>query len=106
MDLGLTNKVAFVAGSSRGIGYAIARSFAAEGAAVAITGRNSATLEDACKNLRSQMPRAKIVAIAADLTDADAIGSALDRAEGELGPIDAAVANIGSGIAPPGYQLT
>lgn len=41
MDLGLSDKVAFIAGASRGIGLAIARAFLREGAKVVITGRNA-----------------------------------------------------------------
>ncbi|MBI5545639.1 MAG: SDR family NAD(P)-dependent oxidoreductase, partial [Deltaproteobacteria bacterium] len=46
-DLGLQDKVAFIAGSSRGIGLAIARAFLREGAKVVITGRNVESLEEA-----------------------------------------------------------
>jgi 3-oxoacyl-[acyl-carrier protein] reductase len=106
MDLGLGQKVALIAGSSRGIGLAIARGFAAEGTSVAISGRDPAVLEKARMSLMSELPRARIVALAADLTDPCTIESVLDRVEADLGPIDAAVANIGSGAAPSGYQLT
>jgi 3-oxoacyl-[acyl-carrier protein] reductase len=106
MDLGLADKVAFIAGSSRGIGLAIARGFAAEGAAIVISGREAAALEKARSSLASEMPRAKILAIAADLTDPEMIESALNRAEAELGPIDAAIANLGNGQGSQGYRQT
>jgi 3-oxoacyl-[acyl-carrier protein] reductase len=56
MDLGLKGKVAFVAGSSRGIGLGIVRGFLAEGAAVAITGRDAASLNAAKSELAAAFP--------------------------------------------------
>ena len=46
-DLELKNKVAIITGGSRGIGFAIAKTFIAEGARVMITGRNESSLESA-----------------------------------------------------------
>jgi 3-oxoacyl-[acyl-carrier protein] reductase len=106
MDLGLKGKVAFVAGSTRGIGLGIARSFLAEGAAVAITGRTPDALNAAKSELVADFPGAKLVAIAADMADEAAVGTALDRTEAELGPVDTAVANVGSGTGPAGYALS
>jgi 3-oxoacyl-[acyl-carrier protein] reductase len=106
MDLGLADKVAFIAGSSRGIGLAIARGFASEGASVVISGRDAAVLENARASLASEMPRARIHAIAADLTDPEMIESAVSRAEAELGPIYAAIANLGKGQGSSGYRQT
>src|SRR5262249_6718501 len=47
MDLGLKGKVALVAGASKGLGYAVARVLAAEGAVVAISSRDGASIEQA-----------------------------------------------------------
>ena len=47
----LADGVAIVTGASRGIGFAIAQRFVAEGAKVCITGRNAAALESAAKDL-------------------------------------------------------
>jgi NAD(P)-dependent dehydrogenase (short-subunit alcohol dehydrogenase family) len=52
MDLKLTNKLAFVSGSTDGIGYAIAESLALEGAGVIINGRSEASVEGALGKLR------------------------------------------------------
>ena len=49
MDLGLRDSVAFISGSSRGIGLAIARGFLAEGAKVVVTGRDVGCLEEAAR---------------------------------------------------------
>ena len=47
MDLGLTNKVAMVGGASKGLGFAVARALAAEGAHVAIAARDEDAIERA-----------------------------------------------------------
>lgn len=106
MDLGLSGKVAFVAGSTRGIGLAIARAFLAEGAAVAISGRGPQALKAAEAELMAAFPGARLAALEADLSDEVAVAAALDTAEARLGPIDAAVANVGSGTGPAGYALS
>ena len=49
MDLGLKGKVAIVGGSSQGIGFAIARTLAAEGASVTLTARRAQDLEQAAR---------------------------------------------------------
>ncbi len=70
----LANKTAFITGGNSGIGLATARLFVAEGAKVAITGRNQATLEAAAKELG---PNA--LAIVADATDIAATEQAVRR---------------------------
>jgi 3-oxoacyl-[acyl-carrier protein] reductase len=102
MNLELAGKVAFVSGGSRGIGLAIAKAFAAEGARVAITGRSRESLAEAERVLGAFAP---VSAIEADMTrEADTLRS-LDVAEAALGPIAFAVANVGSGISVPGYDI-
>jgi len=51
MDLGLTGKVAMVAGASRGLGYAVAEALAREGAIVSISSSNQASIDEAAKRL-------------------------------------------------------
>ena len=58
MELGLANKHALITGSTAGIGYAIAKGLAAEGASVVITGRGQARVDDALKRLREAVPDA------------------------------------------------
>jgi 3-oxoacyl-[acyl-carrier protein] reductase len=84
MDLGLTGSKAFITGGSRGIGLAIARALAAEGAAVAVCGRDPDTLA-ACG----------FPAVQADVTDAEQLGRAVDEAARQLGGLDLVVANAG-----------
>ena len=51
MNLGLTNKVAMVAGGSRGLGYAVARGLAAEGVQVSIASRDAASIAAAGRKI-------------------------------------------------------
>ena len=67
VDLGLQDKHAIVTGGSRGIGKAIARELAREGADVAIVARNKADLEATARELAAETNR-RIVPLAADVT--------------------------------------
>ena len=67
MDLGLKNKVAFVAASSQGLGKSVALELAKEGAQIIICGRNAETLEIARNEILSE-GNAKVLSIAGDLS--------------------------------------
>jgi 3-oxoacyl-[acyl-carrier protein] reductase len=54
MDLGLQGKVALVAAASKGLGYAVARGFAREGARVSIFSRDAGRIEEAAERLRQE----------------------------------------------------
>lgn len=86
----LANKTAFITGGNSGIGLATARLFVAEGARVAITGRNRATLEAAAEELG---PNA--LAIVADATDIPATEKAIQQAVDKFGKLDIIFANAG-----------
>src|ERR1700681_1517402 len=86
----LANKTACITGGNSGIGLATARLFVAEGARVAITGRNQATLEAAAKELG---PNA--LAIVADATDIAATEQAIRQAVEKFGKLDIVFANAG-----------
>src|SRR5246127_5352581 len=86
----LANRTAFITGGNSGIGLATARLFVAEGARVAITGRNQATLEATAKELG---PNA--LAIVADATDIAATERAVERAVEKFGKLDIVFANAG-----------
>lgn len=104
MDLHLTDKVAFVAGGSRGIGLAIAAAFLVEGARVAVTARDAAGLDQARAALGDPGPD-RLLTIVGDMTDEGDIARALDQTRDRLGTPQAVVANVGSGTARPGYAL-
>ena len=95
MHLELQDKVVFVAGSTRGIGLAIARRFLKEGARVIITGRDSKSLDDAKQSLIEW--KSKLLVIECDLMREDEIQRALSITHAKFGEIDCLIANIGSG---------
>ena len=105
MELQLTDRVVFVAGSSRGIGKAIAAELLAEGAKVVLTGRDQASLDAAHAELAASAPAANILALAGDFTDPAIIQQAFDRTIQHFGRIDSLVANLGSGSSKPGHQI-
>lgn len=105
MELGFTGKAVFVGGASRGIGLAIARAFAAEGARVVITARTAGPLEEARSAIAAERGSGAVLGIAADMTVESEIGRALDAAETAFGPLDAVVANVGNGTARLGFDI-
>jgi 3-oxoacyl-[acyl-carrier protein] reductase len=99
MDLGLTDKRAFVAGASSGMGRAIADTLLAEGAHVVICARKRDKLERARSELAAKYgPR--VYAVAADLSRSDEAAGAVKEAVTRLGGLDILVTN--SGGPPPG----
>jgi NAD(P)-dependent dehydrogenase (short-subunit alcohol dehydrogenase family) len=104
MDLGLKNAVVLITGGSKGIGLACARSFAAEGARVAIASRSEANLARAAKAL--EQDGIKAIAIAADLVDPQQAAAMVAKAEGALGPIDVLVNSAGAARRTPPAELT
>ena len=105
MDLGLRDKVAFVGGASRGIGLAIARAFLAEGAHVALAARSEERLQAARAELAASFPDRSVLAAQADMCDPSDVDRAVSQVVAELGRLDCAVANAGSGRGPAGWQL-
>jgi NAD(P)-dependent dehydrogenase (short-subunit alcohol dehydrogenase family) len=92
----LQNKTAFITGGNSGIGLATARLFIAEGARVAITGRNQETLDAAVRELG-----ADTVGLKADANDLEAADAAIAEAAKQLGGFDIVFANAGIGGATP-----
>jgi NAD(P)-dependent dehydrogenase (short-subunit alcohol dehydrogenase family) len=86
----LAGKTALITGGNSGIGLATARLFVAEGARVAITGRNQATLEAAAKALGPN-----VLAVVADATDVAATEKAVAQAVEKFGKLDIVFANAG-----------
>jgi 3-oxoacyl-[acyl-carrier protein] reductase len=94
MDLGLDGKRAFVAGSSSGIGRAVAAGLLAEGAHVVVNGRNAEKLEKTRKELEAEYgPR--VHAVVADVSNGDAAAAAVREAVTRLGGLDVLFTNSG-----------
>src|SRR4030081_3855011 len=93
----LTNKVALVTGGSRGIGAAIAKRLAADGASVAITyAKDSSAASAVVKAI--ELSGGKAVAIQADAADVEAVKGAVERAVAAFGRLDVLVNNAGTAI--------
>lgn len=105
MDLGLDGKSVIVTAGSGGLGYYIAKGFAAEGAHVTVSARNPGRLEEAVKRLQSETGGA-VTGIVADMTDAAAIEAMIDTVEQTEGGIDVMVANSGGAATAPFTDMT
>ncbi len=97
----LEKKTALITGGNSGIGLATARLFLAEGARVAITGRNQKTLDAAVAELGHGL-----LAIQADVTDIEATERAVAKAVEKFGKLDIVFANAGIPGATPVGQTS
>jgi 3-oxoacyl-[acyl-carrier protein] reductase len=93
----LEGKIALVTGGSRGIGAAIAKRLAADGANVAVTYTKGAEAAAAVVKKIEEIGR-KAIAIQADATDASAVGAAVEKTVATLGRLDILVNNAGTAI--------
>lgn len=91
MDLQLNGKRALVTGSTAGIGFAIAKELAAEGAQVFVNGRDAERVAAAVARLKGLVAGAQVVGVAADLATAEGV-TALTQA---VGAVDILVNNLG-----------
>ncbi|PYM53601.1 MAG: oxidoreductase [Candidatus Rokuibacteriota bacterium] len=104
MSKQLEGKIALITGGSRGIGAAIAKRLAADGADVAITYTKGA---DAAASVVKEIERGggKAIALQADATDADAVEAAVERTVATFGRLDILVNNAGTAI-PKTFEET
>ena len=102
MNLHLENKLALVSGSTAGIGFAIAKALAAEGARVIVNGRTEARVKEAIASIGADIPSAKLEALAVDLSKADQAAQATRR----YPDVDILVNNLGIYEVKPFEQIT
>jgi 3-oxoacyl-[acyl-carrier protein] reductase len=105
VNLSLQDRVALVAGSSRGIGKAIAEAFLREGCRVCITGRSEAPLSKALAEFEAEFGKECAISFCGDLTNSTMIEQALRKTHGLWRRLDVVVANLGSGSGKTGWQL-
>jgi NAD(P)-dependent dehydrogenase (short-subunit alcohol dehydrogenase family) len=91
MQVDLAGLRALVTGSTKGIGRAIAKALAANGAEVAINGRKAADVEQAITTIRAAVPKARLAAAAGDVATAEGVASIVKAA----GDVDILVNNAG-----------
>lgn len=95
----LSGQIALITGSSRGLGYAMARGLAQAGARVVLNSRDSVSLGNAAADLAAE--GADVAALAFDVTNPDSVEQAIAHCENEIGPIDILVNNAGIQIRAP-----
>ncbi len=102
----LEGKVAVITGGSAGLGSALARRFAEEGAAVSICGRREGPIKAICAEIEETGGRC--LGVVADVTSPEDVARWLSLAHAELGPIDTLVNNasvLGDKVAVEEYDL-
>jgi 3-oxoacyl-[acyl-carrier protein] reductase len=99
MDLGLKDRVALVAASSKGLGFAAALELAKEGAKVVLSGRDGARLNEAVAQINQAVGREVAAGLAVDVTDPTAVNELVEYAVGGFGRLDILITNAGG---PPG----
>src|SRR5262245_1497192 len=103
MDLNLKNRVALIAGASKGLGYAVAHALAQEGATVSISSRDESSIAAAAARIERETG-SKVLAMPVDVRSADAIQRWVTTVADRFGGIDAVVTN--SGGPPAGLAIS
>lgn len=99
----LNDKVAYITGGSKGIGYGVAQKLVAEGMKVAISGRTLKTVETAAQYLGDTN---KVLALQSDVTELDSEKEAIQKILDTWGQLDVVIANAGVGHFAPVYEMS
>ena len=99
----LRDQVAFITGASHGLGLAIARELAAEGAGVALVARAGAKLDQAVASLGAG---SRAIGVGCDVTRESDVAAAVGRTLAELGRLDIVVLNAGTWAGGPIVETT
>ncbi|MBZ9626825.1 SDR family oxidoreductase [Psychroflexus sp. CAK57W] len=93
----MKNKVAYITGGSKGIGFGVADALMKQGVNVAITSRSQSSADEAVELLKSSNPAAKAIGIEADVRQLASQKNAVDKILKEFGQLDYVIANAGLG---------
>ena len=102
MDYQLVGKLCLVTGSTAGIGFAIAKDLAAEGAEVIVNGRTDDRVAEAIENIRKTQPDAKLKAFAGDLSEMEQV----KELDARFQRLDVLVNNLGKYEPKPFDKIT
>ena len=102
----LKDKVAIITGGSRGIGFATADKFLAEGAVVILTASTQASADKAVARLKEKYPKATVAGISPDLASLESVREAFRQAREQYGCIDILVNNAGVSESTPFMNYT
>ena len=91
----LKGKVAMVTGGTRGIGYAIVKTYLENGASVALCGSRQETVEKALEELKAENANYPVIGLWPDLGNADEVAQAVDKVKDTFGKLDIMVNNAG-----------
>jgi len=105
MEISLAGRAAIVTGGSKGIGFAVAKEFAASGADVAIVARNEAAIREAVEAIRKST-QSRVIGVSADVSKAAEIQRAYDEVMSAFDKVDIVVNNAGTSQAMPFDKLT
>ena len=105
MEISLSGRAAVVTGGSKGIGFAVAKEFAASGADVAIVARNEEALREAVAAIR-HATQTRVIGVQADVSKAADLQRAYDEVMSAFDKVDIVVNNAGTSRAMPFEQLT
>lgn len=106
MVIDLSGKVAVITGGSKGLGLAMAKVFAQNGAAVAMIARDGDSLRAAVADVHSYSSQARVIAVSADMSKADDVTRAYNEIMSQLKRIDVVVNNVGASAAKPFLRIT
>lgn len=104
MDLGLQDRIAFIAGASGGLGLAAATTLAAEGCRVAICSRTEAHIQAAARQLQKEagVPADRVLPLVCDVTDEAQIEAAMQQTVDTFGGLNILITNAGG---PPSGKI-
>jgi len=106
MDIRIDGRAALITGGSKGLGLAMAKMFATSGGDVALVARGAEALAAAEAEVKAAAPRAKVVAIPADIRTEAGCSAAVETAMKALGKIDILVNNAGTSQRGPFLEIS